>query len=107
MPDGGSGTGTPATTTGWKYKDVSTAAITSVVVKNDSITVRGGKAAWTYTLDEPAQGRVAVRLELGSGVTWCAAVPAKTTPSTAANDKVGKFVGQPKTPAPASCPATP
>jgi hypothetical protein len=65
----------------------------------------------TYTLDEPQQGRVAVTLELGgSGPTWCADAPAKqrgNPPSTASNDQPGRFVGEPKTAPPASCPTPP
>src|SRR5262249_43897095 len=53
-----------STLPGWKFKS-KTGPITSIVVKQDSITVKGGEDGWTYTLDEPAQGRVAVRLRLG------------------------------------------
>jgi hypothetical protein len=81
-----------------------------VVVKADSITIKGGKAAWTYSLDEPAQGRVAVRLRLGLLDGWCADAPARTRgtpPSSAKYDHPGLFKAAPKTPAPASCPAIP
>jgi hypothetical protein len=43
--------------------------IASLVVRQDRIALKGGKASWPYTLDEPAQGRIAVRLTLGSGPT--------------------------------------
>ena len=81
--------------------------VSRITVKADSISIRGGKANWPYTLDEPAQGRVAVRLRLGSNPDWCADVPAKVggnPPSTAHNDAQDKFVGQPRTPAPSACP---
>src|SRR5207249_9922062 len=81
--------------------------VSRITVKADSISIRGGKANWPYTLDEPSQGRVAVRLTLGSGATWCADVPARVSgspPSTARNDTQDKFVGQPATPAPSACP---
>ena len=72
--------------------------------------LRGGGAAWPYTLDEPAQGRLALRLTLGSGVTFCAEAPAKLSgrpPSSARNDQVDKFLGAPKAAAPEVCPVAP
>ena len=78
--------------------------IKTVAVRADRITLKGGKAGWAYTLDEPSQGRMAVRLTLGDGRPWCAAAPPK---AGAANDTIGKFVAAPKTPAPASCPPLP
>jgi hypothetical protein len=94
---------------GYRYKDPDpNAAITKVEVKPDKIFVKGGRALWTYALDEARQGRVAVRVTLGSANPWCADAPAKlsgTPPSSANNDKVDKFVAQPKSPAPGSCPA--
>jgi hypothetical protein len=97
------------TATGWKFKDA-VGPIRQVLVKNDQIVVKGGKSLWTYTLDEPSQGRVAVRLRLGSDSGWCADAPAQAKgnpPSTASNDRPGKFKAQPKSPAPASCPPVP
>ena len=84
--------------------------VKTIVLKNDSLTIRGGKANWSYTLDEPAQGRIAVRLTLNTGAGWCADAPAKLTgnpPSYASTDKQDKFIAQPSTPAPTSCPALP
>ncbi len=81
--------------------------VSRVYVKPDQLRVRGGKANWAYTLNEPSQGRIAIRLQLGTGVAWCADSPAKASgnpPSTASNDRVDKFTGQKKTPAPATCP---
>jgi hypothetical protein len=77
----------------------------SVTVKPDSITIKG---AGTYTLNETAQGSLAMRLQVGS-TAWCAAAPAKagTPPPSGKNDVAGKFVAQPKTPPPASCPPVP
>ena len=77
--------------------------IALATVTADRITIRGGKAKWPYTLNEPAQGMVGVRLQLGQGVTWCAAVPA----SAPSKDHVDAFVGQPHAPAPATCPPLP
>jgi sugar lactone lactonase YvrE len=84
--------------------------ISRVFVKADQVKVRGGKANWAYTLDEPSQGRIGVRLQLGTATAWCADAPAKASgspPSTAQSDRVDKFTAQPKTPAPVSCPPLP
>jgi hypothetical protein len=62
--------------------------VARVTVSADSISIRGGKSNLSYTLNEAAQGRVAVRLLLGTGAGWCADAPAKTSgnpPSTANN----------------------
>lgn len=81
-----------------------------VWIKGTKITVRGGKEAWGYTLDEAQQGRLAVRLTLGTGVTYCADVPARTSgspPSSAKFDLPGRFQGQLKAPYPTACPPLP
>lgn len=81
-----------------------------VWLKRTKITVRGGKQPWTYSLDELSQGSIAIRLTLGTGVTYCANVPAQASgspPSTARFDQPGRFKGQPKTPPPTSCPPLP
>ena len=96
---------------GYRYTGPdSNGPVRAVVLKNDYLAIRGGKTNWTYTLDEPAQGRVAVRLTLNNGAGWCADAPAKLSgspPSTANTDKQDKFVAQPSSPPPASCPALP
>jgi hypothetical protein len=85
----------------YTYKADSTAAITKVVVKADSLTVKGGRSLFDYSLDEPAQVRVTVEVKLGTGINgrlYCAEAPAKLSgnpPSTARNDRIDKFVGQP------------
>ena len=95
--------------TGYRYKDPNPSSVISKVsLKPDRITVKGGRG-WTYTLDESAQGRVAVRLLLGSQ-GWCADGPAKTSgspPSTARNDTVGRFKAASHAAAPGACPLTP
>jgi len=71
---------------------------------------QGGKANWGYTLNQPSQGRIAVRPQLGTNATWCADALAKTSgnpPSTASNDHVDKFTAQPRTAPPSRCPALP
>jgi hypothetical protein len=96
---------------GYKYKSGSTTdAITRVTLRGNLIKIRGGRSNWAYTLNEASQGRMALRLTMGNQFRWCADAPAKTSgnpPSTASNDKVDKFVGARRTPAPASCPALP
>ena len=96
---------------GYKYKSaLSTDAITRVLVRGNLLRVRGGKSNWSYTLDEPTQGRVAVRLTLGGALRWCAEAPAKASgspPSTASYDRVDKFVGARGAQPPALCPPVP
>ena len=95
---------------GYKYKGATTSAVTRILIRGNLIRVRGGRSSWSYTLDEPSQGRIAVRLTMGSGFRWCADSPARTSgspPSTATNDRVDRFSGAHGAPAPAVCPAVP
>ncbi len=94
----------------YRYRGATGDAITKVDVKTNQIKVRGGKSAWLYTLDEAAQGSIALQLRLGTGVLFCANAPAKVSgnpPSTAASDRVDKFQAESKSPPPVTCPATP
>ncbi|HXJ33401.1 MAG TPA: hypothetical protein VMS22_05110 [Candidatus Eisenbacteria bacterium] len=95
----------------YRYRDRTPGApISLVTVTRDRIVVKGGAASWGYTLDEPSQGRVALRLSLGTGLRWCADAPAKTSgspASTTPNDRPNRFVAQAKSPAPSSCPPRP
>jgi hypothetical protein len=80
-----------------------------VVLRNDTIRIGG---TIPYSLDESAQGSIAVRLVPGlfSDAGWCTTVAARrqgARGSTAKNDHVGRFVGAKKTPAPAACPPLP
>ena len=68
-------------------------------MKGDRIVVRPA-GGFGYTLDEPAQGKVGVRLTLGGGVRWCAVAPG-------ADDRVDHFAAVANTPAPAFCPPQP
>ena len=55
------------------YRFTSTSGpIQRVTVKHHRVVIRGGRAALGYTLNEPAQGSVALRLTMGTGVEWCA-----------------------------------
>jgi YVTN family beta-propeller protein len=108
--EGWSRLGSGGSFNGWRYKGKNPSGpVSSVIVKADSITVRGGRANWGYTLNEVRQGRVALRLELGTS-RWCAEIPARQSgnpPSTANNDHVDRFVGQLRAGAPAICPPLP
>jgi hypothetical protein len=48
---------------------------------------------------------MAVRLRLGTGVTWCASAPAR--PPVATNDTAAKFIGVTNAPPPITCPDVP
>ena len=102
--------GTPALPT-YRYRDRTPGAPISVVrIARDRITVKGGSAAWGYSLNEAAQGRIGVRFGIFAGIRWCSDVPAKVSgspPTTAPNDRPMRFVGQPKTPVPPACPPRP
>jgi hypothetical protein len=103
--------GTAVVPNGYQWKTTSeTLGVKSVKVKDDLIAVKGGGVGFAYTLNEPSQGRMAVRLQLGTGTPWCADAPAKATgtpPSTEKTDTVDRFRGAPRTPAPAVCPPLP
>ncbi|HLY38085.1 MAG TPA: DUF3604 domain-containing protein, partial [Candidatus Binatia bacterium] len=81
--------------------------VQKVRVGNDELSIKAGKSGWGFTLDEPRQGRIAVRLQLGTAEPWCSEASAKLTgkPATSAkNDRVDRFIGQAKTPPPEQCP---
>jgi len=111
LPAGGWSRIGNTTLKGYRFKGVAGGAIKSVVVKADGITVKGGKSAWTYTLNEPKQGRVAVRLRLGSTDGWCTDAPAlgkKGDPSsTEKSDRTNLFKAEHKAPVPGTCPDVP
>jgi hypothetical protein len=92
-------------TKGYRFRSHDpTIPITSVTVRTDLLTLRGGKAAFGYSLAGAPQGRVALRLGLGADRPWCVDVPAAARTSS---DTPTRFVGQPRTPSPAVCPAVP
>jgi hypothetical protein len=83
--------------------------VRTVLLGPDRLVVRG---SLPYRLDEPAQGTVALRLVPGllPGSGWCAAAGARrrgAQGSTARDDRPGRFVGAPRSPAPATCPPLP
>lgn len=98
--------GSPTRPRGFSYRDRTPGApVSQMTVAPDRISVRASGDGWAYGLDEPQQGRIAVRLDLG-GSAWCAEAPARTSgnpPGTAASDAPGRFTGQAKAPPPAAC----
>jgi DNA-binding beta-propeller fold protein YncE len=104
LPAGGwsrIGSGTPK---GWRYKDAGGGAVKTLIVKRDRIVVRGGGAAFGYTLDEPQQGSIALQLRLGTLPGWCTDVAASTKGSS---DVPGHFKGEHNAGAPGVCPPAP
>lgn len=86
---------------GYRYRAIDvTAAIQRLSLRADRLSLRGGGSGLDYTLDEPAQGAIALRLRLGTQTAWCANVPAST-------DVPGKFVGKKPTAPATTCPAAP
>src|SRR6185503_11826973 len=83
---------------GYRFGD-DTGPIAKLTVLKDKLQIKGGDVAWAYTLDEPAQGAVALRLRLGTGVVWCAAAPGDPD-----KDEVDKFAAERNAPPPFSCP---
>jgi len=85
----------------WKGLD-SNGPVRRITVKADRLSITAGKSNWGYTLDEATQDSVALRLQLGSGATWCAQgghpgfLPRK--------DVADRFIAAPRTPPPAVCP---
>jgi len=104
--------GSAAAPRGWTFRSpAGTGPVRRLKITADRLSVKVGGATWGYSLDEAQQGRIAVRLALGAGgLGWCAEAPARVDglpPTTARNDRVGRFVGQPRTPPPTACTATP
>jgi hypothetical protein len=96
--------GNPSNGPRYLYRgDAAAEPVWKVWLKGTKLTVRGGKQHWGYTLDEPSQGRIAIRMSLGTGVTYCADVP----PASVASDRPGRFLGQPRAPHPLTCPPVP
>jgi DNA-binding beta-propeller fold protein YncE len=96
---------------GYRYRNPSAdSPVFAVDVRADALKVVARGAAFGFTLDEPRQGRVGVRLALGDAVEWCTETAAKLSGrprTTDRNDTRDKFVGRPKTAAPSFCTAPP
>jgi len=96
--------------TEFRYMFVGDPPVWRVWVRGHKISIRGGKAAWDYTLDEPSQGAIAVRLTLGTGITYCSlGLPriSGTPPSSARSDRPGRFSAAIDQVASDSCPPLP
>jgi hypothetical protein len=78
------------------FEGAADAPIERALVRKNRLVIRG-EEAFPYTLDEASQGRIAVRLELGSGITFCADAAGRR------HDRVNRFLGK-KEPPPPSCP---
>lgn len=94
----------------FRYVFTSPPPVWKVYVKGHKISVRGGKDAWPYTLDELSQGSIAVRLTLGTDITYCSDALPRTSgdpPSSASYDHAGKFQARPQQLAPTTCPPLP
>jgi len=53
-----------------------TGPVRRVFLRPGILYVRADGPDWGYTLDEPSQGRIAMRFTSGTGDTWCFDVPA-------------------------------
>ena len=109
-PSGWKALGSPASPKGWRFRGGPGATVRSLVIKPDLMTLTAKGSGIAYSLDEPAQGRVAVRVQLGSDAGWCAdtaATPKGNPPTTAKTDRPGTFKATAGGPAPALCPALP
>ena len=68
--------GTAPIPAGYRWKSPSRAEpVRRVIVRANRIRIYGGGASWGYTLNEPAQGAVAVWLRFGTAAPWCASAP--------------------------------
>lgn len=107
---GWSRTGSLATPTYQYRKVASTDPISRVSLQPDRVRVSGGGAGLAYTLDEPRQGRLALRLVLGTALVLCTEASPRAAgqpPTTAKSDRTDRFKAAPRTPAPVSCPQLP
>ena len=81
----------------YRFRARGNAPIERVLLGKDRLIIRGEGARFAYTLDEPAQGRIAVRLELGSGLALCGEAAGQK------HDRMNRFVATNAAPPP-SCP---
>jgi hypothetical protein len=81
-----------------------TGPVRRIFLRPGILYVRADGPEWGYTLDEPSQGRIAMRFQSGTGDTWCFDVAPWHPPAT--YDRPGKFLTFRTGPA-ASCPPLP
>lgn len=101
--------GSAANPKGWKWRSRDPASAVSLIqVKQDYIKVKAGNSAFEYTLDEPAQLSVGLRLTLGeNGWLYCSDATARTkdTPASSAKyDQPGRFTAEKRVVGPLLCP---
>lgn len=91
---------------GYRYKDFRRVSgpIKQISLKNGRLSL-SGKGPTLYDLAGAPQGKIALRLRLGSGIEYCAVAPARAL--AAASDTTARFVGALNSPAPAVCPPVP
>jgi hypothetical protein len=81
-----------------------TGPVRRIFLRPGILYVRADGPTWGYTLDEPSQGRIAMRFTAGTGDTWCFDVP--PWPPQSRYDYPGKFQTYKNAPA-ATCPPLP
>jgi DNA-binding beta-propeller fold protein YncE len=93
---------------GYQFRDPrSDAPVSRVSLRRGSIRIRASESIG-YSLDEPRQGRIALRLTLGVAVQWCAETGARLQGrARRAADRPGRFLGEGSAVAPDSCPQVP
>src|SRR5207244_7929456 len=79
--------------------------VARIMLNPDRLAIRAGGAAFAYTLNEPSQGSIAIRLTLGAdALTFCAEGGGTLPPHVDVQDR---FTATRNTPPPATCPAIP
>ena len=79
--------------------------VARITLGRDRLAIRAVGAAFAYTLNEPSQGSIAIRLTLGPDVlTFCAEGGGALPPGVDVQDR---FTAVRNTPPPATCPAVP
>jgi DNA-binding beta-propeller fold protein YncE/mono/diheme cytochrome c family protein len=95
----------------WTAPRGTTSAVRSVVVTGRRVVVRGGRAAWSYTLDEPQQRIVGARLRLGypaAATVYCVAARSDLVRGSGRRpDAPGRFRGRGIVGTADDCPPTP
>jgi DNA-binding beta-propeller fold protein YncE len=91
---------------GYKYRDPQglQGPISNAVLRSGRLTLRG-HGAQLYPLAGAPQGAMALRMSLGSALTWCASAQARSPGVTF--DTTERFEGVKNTPPPSSCPELP
>ncbi len=95
---------------GWRWRAPrGLSPVRAVVLTSTRLLVRGGGAAWSYTLDEPEQRMIAVRLRLGypaASSVYCV-VAERAGRGGRQSDRVGRFRGRGQGALPSGCPPPP